>query len=391
MALDAVRARGRPRPGRFVLPAALLCLVVVAPAILFLRTSAGRELVLGSRIGWITKVQGGRPDALARLFREDLTGHLQRAGIDTSLIRVESTRTETGALESRWEVPLPEGFGVSRGNAVVTRRVERFRGRIVDGVEEESNRVRLVASIGPRYGVEVLLMGKEAPKEGARIAILVDRFGFRNMQETQALLEFGRGLTVAILPHTTGARDLADQCRARGLEVVLNLPMEGLDYPRVDPGPGAILVDMSPGDITKRVAKAHEQIGGARGVHTYMGGLAVEDKDVMRAILQEVADRRGYFVESTSSTFSVVRETAAQVGAASIRLRDTIDGPQASVARVKENLEDVAVRARQHGVAVGLVHPYPATVQALKELLPVWRHQGIDLVPLSEIVTVPHD
>ena len=390
MALDAVRARGKPRPGRFILSAALALLVLALPAFLFLRSTAGRELVLGSRIGWITRVEGSRPDALARLFREDLTRHLQRAGIDTSLIRVESSRAAAGRIESRWEVPLPEGFGVSRGNALVTRRLTRFGGRIVDGVEEESSRVRLMASIGPRYDVQVLLMGKESPKEGARIAILVDRFGFRNMHETQALLRF-RGLTVAILPHTTGAKDLADVCRSRGLEVVLNLPMEGLDYPRVDPGPGAILVDMSPGEIAKRVAKAHDQIGGARGVHTYMGALAVEDKDVMKVVLKEVADRRGYFVESTSSTFSVVRETAAEVGAASIRLRDTIDGPGASLARIKENLEDVAARARQHGVAVGLVHPYPATVQALQELLPLWRSQGIELVPLSEIVTVPHD
>lgn len=38
-----------------------------------------------------------------------------------------------------------------------------------------------------------------------------------------------------------------------------------------------------------------------------------------------------------------------------------------------------------------MIHPYPSTVQALKELYPVWRSAGIEVVPLSEIVTVPRE
>jgi polysaccharide deacetylase 2 family uncharacterized protein YibQ len=40
-------------------------------------------------------------------------------------------------------------------------------------------------------------------------------------------------------------------------------------------------------------------------------------------------------------------------------------------------------------MAAGLIHPYPATVEALRGLVPEWRRSGIELVPLSEIVTIP--
>jgi hypothetical protein len=202
-------------------------------------------------------------------------------------------------------------------------------------------------------------------------------------------MDIGRDLSVAILPYTTGARDLADRCRACGMEVLLNLPMEGLDYPRVDPGPGAILVDLPPREIRRRVLAALDEIGGAAGVHTFLGALAVEDRQVMRAVMGAVASRRGYFVDSAPSSYSVARETAAEVGVASIRLADNLDAPGAGPEAIRRNLAALAEQARTRGVAVGLIHPYPGTVQALKALLPEWRRTGIEVVPLSEIVTVP--
>lgn len=368
-----------------------LVLILALGGGLWLQTAAGRNFALETRLRWIALVQGNRPEVLAPLFEKTLQGSLHASGIDTSLIRVE--RRSGSAVPARWEIPLPEGFATTRGNALATRVVQRFGGRIDDGVEEAGNRVLLTGALASGPAIEFLFMGKDKPRGGApRLALLVDRFGYRNMAESEALIRIGRGLSVAILPHTTGARDLADRCRAGGMEVLLNLPMEGLDYPRIDPGPGAILVDMAPSEIRRRVSRSLDELGGAAGMHTFMGALAVEDADVMRAVLETAAGRNAYFVDSAPSTFSVVRETAAQVGAASIRLRtDRIDAAGVGPATVRKNLEDLAAQARERGFAVGLIRPFPATVEALTALIPLWREQGIELVPLSEIVTVPHD
>jgi polysaccharide deacetylase 2 family uncharacterized protein YibQ len=392
MKIDVHRTAGRQGPARLFLVAFLTLVLLATAAVLGFLSPAGRKAMLGARLRWVTTVRKDRPAELERLFREELIRSLHQAGIDTSLVRLEPVSPSGEQVSrTRYEIPLPEGFATSRGNAVVTSVVERLGGKVTDGVEEAPNRVLVTASLSRAVTDQILLMGKDAPRGATRLALLVDYFGSPNSAESQTLMEIGRGLSVAILPHTTGARDFADRCRTRGIEVLVNLPMEGLDYPRLDPGPGAILVDMAPGDIAKSVERAFDQIGGASGVHTYLGELAVEDRDVMRAVLQKVAERHAYFVESTASSFSVVRETAAQVGAASLKLRDEIDAPGVKEARVRRNLAALAEEAQERGVAVGLIHPYPATVAALKSLLPEWQRNGIELVPLSEIVTVPRE
>lgn len=405
-----MRLSARRRIGRLLLAVALVA-AALSGGRAVLSSSWGRDRLLDARLSWTRLFHPGRPAAVRPLFHRTLMAALQAAGADTSLIRADWTRVPAGgavpqgapgsptpgssgaaAWRGRWEVPLPEGFGPTRGNVVVTTVVERFGGAILDGVEQPGNQLLLTAQVPPGLGLEALLIGKRKPRGGApRLALLVDRFGFRNLAESEALMEMGRDLSVAVLPYTTGARDLADRCRSHGMEVLLNLPMEGLDYPRVDPGPGAVLVDLSPGEIRRRVQAALDEIGGAAGMHTFLGALAVEDRQVMRAVMEIAAARGVYFVDSAPSSYSVARETAAEVGVPSIRLSDNLDAPAAGAQAVRRNLEALASQARAGGVAVGLIHPYPGTVRALETLLPEWRRTGIELVPLSEIVRVPEE
>jgi polysaccharide deacetylase 2 family uncharacterized protein YibQ len=64
--------------------------------------------------------------------------------------------------------------------------------------------------------------------------------------------------------------------------------MEPRDYPTRNPGAGAVLVDLSGREIRNRVRGALRKVDPAAGVITHMGQLAVEDRDVMRAVLEEL-------------------------------------------------------------------------------------------------------
>ena len=78
-----------------------------------------------------------------------------------------------------------------------------------------------------------------------RIALLVDELGARG-DAFDTVLALGRPLTVAILPELPLSRRLAREAARAGLEVTLELPLEPYGFPAVDPGPGVLLVSMTP-------------------------------------------------------------------------------------------------------------------------------------------------
>jgi polysaccharide deacetylase 2 family uncharacterized protein YibQ len=56
------------------------------------------------------------------------------------------------------------------------------------------------------------------------------------------------------------------------------------------------------------------------------------------------------------------------------------------VAPVRKQLELALRKARDKGEAIAIGHPHPATLEALKEVLPEAKPQGIQLVFASQVV-----
>ncbi|HEX7878650.1 MAG TPA: divergent polysaccharide deacetylase family protein [Candidatus Eisenbacteria bacterium] len=355
----------------------------------FLVMPAGRRLLFGARVMTATADPQVPATELARLFGESLKAALAPVGVDTTLVRVESLAAgEKGSLHQRWEVPLPRGLSADSASTLLAAAAVPFHGKPQPAPEGGNSgfATRLRADVQ----VEAVFLVPDARTDGRpRLALLVH--DFVQGKESREIIDFAREITVAIPPGTTGARDLADGCRRVGIEVLVDLPMEDLNYPTNDPGPKGILVDLTEREIMKRVGEAYKLLGGAEGVHTLGGNLAVEDRSVMTAIIGEVKKRRGYFLDSTRSTFSTVEEVAAAAGVPSRKVRSpgALDYPTATAAQVEAKLAELAETARSRGVAVGILRPYPGTVEALRKMLPAWAASGLEVVPVSEVVAIP--
>ncbi|MDZ4805151.1 MAG: divergent polysaccharide deacetylase family protein [Candidatus Eisenbacteria bacterium] len=384
------RARGLSRALGVVL------FVALAGCLAFLAMPAGRAFLFGARVRQATGDPAVAPTVLAGLFGQALKQGLAPAGVDTALLRAESISEPpgdnriAGRHHYRWEVPLPRGVTADSAGTIFRAALARFDGESFGNGTKGAQPGLVSGLLRGDIAVEVLLLPADARLDGRpRLAILIAEFRYPNLAEWEELLSIARGVTVAIPPHATGARDLADRCRQKGLEVVIDLPMEGLDYPKNDPGPGAILVDLSEREIIKRLGQAFDRLGGADGVHTYQGNLAIEDRKVMRTVLFEVHRRKVYFLDSTKTAFSAVEAIAEEMGLQARRVRPGLDWPKATSAQMEVRLEELAASARERGVAVGVVRPYPGTLAALKKLLPIWAASGLEVVPVSEVVTVP--
>src|SRR5262249_49938054 len=119
---------------------------------------------------------------------------------------------------------------------------------------------------------------------------------------------------VAVVPGTRAGERTLLAARQRGRELVLHLPLEPLNYPRINPGPGTVLVSMPPGRISATVRRYLDQAGNVAAVANDMGSLATQDLTVMTAVYRELRRRRVPFLHVAPAAGAVCKSLAADLG-----------------------------------------------------------------------------
>nr|NJM03162.1 divergent polysaccharide deacetylase family protein [Desulfobacula sp.] len=106
-------------------------------------------------------------------------------------------------------------------------------------------------------GVDQTVVEKPPPKVKPlvpRIAIIIDDIGY-DKKIALELSELDSNLTFSVLPFSPHGRNISEDLHSKGSEIMLHLPMEPVDHPHVDPGPGAILSAMPPDDLLEQLKK----------------------------------------------------------------------------------------------------------------------------------------
>ena len=217
-----------------------------------------------------------------------------------------------------------------------------------------------------------------------QVALLVDELGARRdvFEEVVAL---GRPLSVGVLPELPLSRQIARDARLAGLEVLLQLPLEPYGFPAVDPGPGVLLVAMSPGEVTRRTRQYLARLPEATGVATGMGSRFTEDRLRMRALLEAVSGEGRFFVDARTSQAGVGYDLARALGVPAARRQIFLD-PGAEEETVWTQLALVEAPAARRGDLVAIAHGRPLTLRLLAAALPRWEARGLSVVPVSRLV-----
>jgi polysaccharide deacetylase 2 family uncharacterized protein YibQ len=217
-----------------------------------------------------------------------------------------------------------------------------------------------------------------------QVALLVDQVGAR-ADVFDEIVALGRPLTVGILPDLPLSRRLARDAVRAGLEVVIQLPLEPYRFPEVDPGPGTLLVSMTPEDLGRRTRRVLAGLPEAVGVATGMGSRFTEDRVRMRAVLEAVAADGRYFVDGLTSAWSVGFDEARELGIRAGRRQILLD-PDEEEATMRARLEEVERWADRRGTVLVVAHGRRLTVRLLAEALPRWETHGLRLVPVSTLL-----
>ena len=120
--------------------------------------------------------------------------------------------------------------------------------------------------------------------------------------------------------------------------------------------------------IIAQVQKDLQDVPKAIGVNNHMGSRFTNDHQGMLAALTAIKGQSLFFVDSMTSSQSIAYETAQELGIKTARRDIFLDNEQ-NGAKIKAQLDKLVKRAKQNGSAIGIGHPYPATLATLKKEL----------------------
>jgi uncharacterized protein len=195
-----------------------------------------------------------------------------------------------------------------------------------------------------------------------RIAIIIDDMGFHRHLGDQ-LIRLDLDLTYSFLPHAPFTPDQARAAHRAGRDILVHLPMEPKD-PFWDPGPGALVVGDGPELIRKKTEQMLAAVPHAIGANNHMGSRFTEEETAMRTVIVTLQQHSLFFIDSFTSIDSRGLEAARWLGLPSARRHIFLDNDQDPDTILRQLAQLIAL-AHQQGEAIGIGHPYPATLTAL--------------------------
>lgn len=239
----------------------------------------------------------------------------------------------------------------------------------------------------------VRLTIKEADRyysETAKIAFLVEDFGFEANQTTVEFLSFPHPLTVSLLPTQSKSEWTAKIADHYQKEIIIHLPLEPLLALPSDTEAKVIMVHYDDEKIRKMVLEAMRCIPSFSGFSNLWGGRALQDSRVMRIVLSEVQEHHGYFVDTRTTPGVALREVVNEVGVP-FREVDAIIPAEAGKSELDSLVAVYTYRAQRSGTMLVSGSPTQAFIHALQERMQFLEYNGIKLVYVSEIVEHPDE
>ena len=229
--------------------------------------------------------------------------------------------------------------------------------------------------------------GKQPPDNIAhlaRIAVVIDDLGI-DRRRSERSLSLPPAVTLAFLSYGRHSPALAARAFKEGHEILLHLPMEPLGG-TINPGPRALLVDHSPTEIAARILWGLSRVPQSVGINNHMGSRFTADPGAMASVMAIIGQRELLFLDSRTTSASTA---AAAAGAAEIPFlaRDIFLDPEGpATPDIERRLEALVVLAKRRGQAIGIGHPYDATLAALEKWAPALADRDVVLVPLTALL-----
>ncbi|MEF2072086.1 divergent polysaccharide deacetylase family protein [Consotaella aegiceratis] len=230
--------------------------------------------------------------------------------------------------------------------------------------------------------------GEPTSRMGTQIAIIVGGLGISQTGTQYAVKTLPRSVTLAFAASGNSLSRWMQDARREGHELLLQVPMEPVGYPDVSPGPHTLTAESAEAGDMDELYWSLGRMTNYVGIMNFMGARLTADREAVRALLSETAQRGLLYVDDGSSARSAAREVAvadSEPFAAADLLIDRSQQP----GDIRAQLDALERIARAKGSAIGIASAFESSVDAITAWAEEASERGIDLVPVSQLALDP--
>lgn len=340
--------------------------------------------------------------ALTGRLESAVTQELSQAGIqDADVLTIK--RQEKGLGPFTWvEIQRTVAAGIDRQKRVEANlhRVAKKNG-LIWKIDLESNGAATDPTVtlkkffiplqkiywkSPRVVAPITkqpLMKK--PARAPRLAIVIDDVGYSvSLMDHYAGLEVP--LTFAILPGDKRAKVLSNKATQLGFPVILHMPLQPTDVEHNNPGYAGLFMNMTEEAMQQRFEKNVANVPDLVGMNNHMGSAFTENEEMMARLLTWVKAKNLFFLDSRTSSRSVVTKVAKRLGVPYLINQTFLDNvdEQAEIEAQLDKAMSLAIRYK-NSVAIGH-YRRKHLLEALRVKIPEFKAKGIELVGLPDLL-----
>ena len=214
-------------------------------------------------------------------------------------------------------------------------------------------------------------------------SIIIDDLG-NNLEYGELAIELPGAVTLAFLPHTVFAAELADRAHASGKEIMLHLPLQSVRHHSHTPG--TLKLHMTQHEFNTELQAGIKSVPHIKGINNHMGSLLTQHPGHMNWLMYALAQAGNlYFVDSRTTKKSIA-PVFAKIHQVPHAERDIFLDPDFRPETIRMEFRRFINRIKQRGYAIAIAHPHPQTIQFINDQIQELEQQGIRLVPVSELI-----
>jgi len=230
----------------------------------------------------------------------------------------------------------------------------------------------------------------QAPVETAKvpmrgvIGLIIDDFGYRNDHVSNGFLQLPGKLTYAIIPGHDYSQLFSKKAYDAGYEIIVHLPMEniGKTYGEEE---YVLMSYFQDDEIKNRINKAFDHLPESIGLNNHQGSRGTADSRVMTLLAGVIKEKKKFFLDSRTTNNSLAETTMRKYGVPTNK-RDIFLDNELDEEKIKIQLLKLADTSEEKGIAIGIGHVKPQTLNVLAKEIPVLQEKGFRFEFVSNLV-----
>ncbi len=239
------------------------------------------------------------------------------------------------------------------------------------------------------YNVRANIAGIISPdidNRAIKIALIVSELGLSQQDTKKAIETLPAAVSLAFSPYTEKLNYWFSEGKKFGHEILLEIPMEPINYPDDDSGPLSLLTRYSNLRNIELLKDIMEKSYGYSGIINWMGDGFMQSRESLFPVFDYIKQKTDlFFIDSLVDGYKNTKKIAEELKLPYANVNIKIDRI-ATKNDIIASLEKLEIMAKiGSGYSIGIMQPYPVSIDTVKEWSNSLKDKNITLISVSEI------